>query len=107
MELRPMMIVMAFLLSMTAVESQGGPSFSPDGQQVLDVRKLHPIPSHYWTLDLIMDDGSINHFLFNTDKECEASIPKFEKEQHGYNGTCTEHHETPNPPGPAKAETRK
>jgi hypothetical protein len=51
-----------------------------------------PLPTHFWVVELIQPSGDVTRFgVFNTEKECEDAIPKYEKQEHGYNGHCVEH----------------
>lgn len=49
---------------------------------------LPPLPEHYWVLTMIMSTGQEDRWAFPTKGGCEAAIPRFEKELHGYNGHC-------------------
>jgi hypothetical protein len=55
-----------------------------------------PLPPHYWVLEYIEDSGSVvKTGPFETAEACEAAIPKYEREEHGYNGHCVEHKSAP------------
>lgn len=112
MRLHAKTVVMASLLSLICMgSSDAGDLVFPPGQPQMSSAEWltrHPPPAHYWLLELIMEDSSIGKWQFATKEACEAAISKYEKEQHGYNGVCTEHrlpatpaYANPATPGPA------
>lgn len=47
------------------------------------------VPENSWILTLILSTGEVTRFYpFPTKEACEAAIPKYEQEKHGYNGQC-------------------
>jgi hypothetical protein len=57
-------------------------------------RPPSPKPPHYWILELIQQSGDVTRFgWFATKEACETAVPRYEQEEHGYNGHCIEHKE--------------